>query len=152
MKLKSKDCFIFKVRFYATAYHVKKFLEGSHESHLKHIKAAELYHDFFWKFIEKVNGKTKTYYLKLYTSFTDCAIEEINESHNIKVINSPEGCRTFIIPKENNEELFQWCKENAPNITILTRVCPWWLNREVTTWHRDNFKLSDELKEMLKNL
>jgi hypothetical protein len=150
--MKSKDFYIFTVRFYASKYHVKKFLNGNTNSHMKHIEAANIYNEFFWKFIEKINGKRINDYIKLYSTYREAATEEINEYNDIKVIESGDGYRTFIIPKENNEQLFEWCKENAPNFKLLTRTSPLWLEKDHTTFYRNSFKHSPEFIEKLKDL
>ena len=145
------DYYIIDVRSYTSPYYLKKFEKGEHIGVVKQYESAKAYNKFFWDFIEKVNGKTPADYYKLYTSATECAIEEIHETHNIRIFNK-EARYQYIIPKLNNEELFEWIKDNAPKYKILSRTCSFWYETKPTTWKREHFKHSDKYLEMIKDI
>lgn len=139
----SKDFYIVKIRYYTSDYLLKKFHQST-VSRKKHAEEGKNHLDFFWLFIEKVTGKNHSYFNDLYfLNSRECAIEYIHESHGVYIIQN-EVWYTYLIPKENNSELFFWMKINIKNkYTTPTRTHNWWVNREPQTWKREIFKMEE---------
>lgn len=111
-KLKCKDYFIFKLRYYAD----KKILDKWHTtfSHVpkQHMERARLSNDFFWNLIEKITGKNKNEWYSTYMFDTnDCALEAMEETHGIYRWLLTEGYYTYFVPKQHTE-IIEWVKLN----------------------------------------
>jgi len=113
--MNSKDYNIIKLRYYASDYYLKKFHKGDIVGIKKHYEAAGKHLDFFWKFVEYLNGKTiKDYNEEYGFNSVGCAVEEINETHGIIRLNN-EKWYTYLIPKDK-VEIYEWIKNNINDI------------------------------------
>lgn len=148
-RLKCNDHFIIKLRYYASEYYLKLFHDGNPIGRQKHSEAARDYHIFFWNFITRVTEKEEMYFHKHYFMHaTECAIEEIFETHGI-YISQCEGHYTYFIPKRHIE-IIKWVKDNV-NIpcTPLKKTRVGIIKTTPDTWRREEYKTEEELFKKL---
>lgn len=130
--MKCSDYFIVKLRYYADESVLKAFYKTpGHESlplPKQHWERAQEYTKFYWKFIEKVTGKSSEFWYKQYMfNSRECVEDEINESHGI-IVQGGEGWSTFFIPIRY-EDIFEWVKNNTTvPIKIIKKTNMFFIN------------------------
>ena len=153
-QIQCKDYHIVKVRYYASPYYLKQFHEGKIKGVKKHSEAASKHSEFYWSFIEKATGKSDDYFYKEFCfGARECATEEINETHGM-IILFGEGWVTYLIPKDKNQDLFNWMiseleSRKIPN-KIVTRIFLGWGDYSPTTWMRERYKTTEKYAKLFK--
>jgi len=110
-KFNSKDYCIFKIRYYASDYLLKKWREGAAQPK-QHYYRAEQLTKFKWELIKKITGRTHNYYWKLYmVETTECVFDELVEFHNVLTLDN-EKYFLLLIPVKK-KKLIEWVKENV---------------------------------------
>jgi hypothetical protein len=151
-RLKCNEHFIIKLRYYASEHFLKLMHSDGASSAIgrqKHMEATRDYHTFFWNFITRVTEKPDMYFHKHYFMHaTECAIEEIYETHGI-YISQREGHYYYFIPKKHTE-IIQWVKDNV-NIpcTPLKKTTVGIIKLVPDTWRREEYKTEEELFKKL---
>lgn len=149
-RIKCKNYFIIKLRYYASPYYMKKFRNGDPIANKKHYEASVNFNEFSRKFIEIVSERPYNYYEREYfLNSKECAYEDIHESHGI-IFDQAKAYYVLMIPKEYTD-IINWVKNNV-NIPfkIVKKTELGFCDFRPTTWKREEYKTTDEIKEMLK--
>lgn len=149
-RIKCKNYFIIKLRYYASPYFMKKFHKGDAIANKKHYEAAVNYNNFIRKFIEIVSERPFSYYEKeFFLNSKECAYEDIHESHGI-IIEQIKGYYILMIPKEHSD-IINWVKINVDiPFKILQKCEIGFGDYRPTTWKREEYRTSEELKKIIK--
>jgi hypothetical protein len=149
----NKKYFIIKLRQYASEYHLERWLKfNDNKGHLKHIEACKKHQVFFEKLYEHLTGnKYNDLFYEYGFSIKDCASEIIESDYGI-LLPRGEGWQKYLIPKDN-QELIDWFMDNKGDIPfkILKKTNIWLKQHEPSTYWRDTFRLSEEMKHKLLN-
>lgn len=145
----SKNYFKVKIRYYAD----KKLLDRSRGGNLpaQHRERAALYNDFFWKFVEKVTGKTNLEFHDIYMfGATECAHEEMEQTHGIVIKLFEDGYYTYYIPN-NHLEIIEWVKLNVKSpYKVLKRAHTLSYHSSTVNYHRsDSKERTERFKQMI---
>ena len=138
-----KDYFIIKLRNYADASLLKKWEKERDVNEFaplpkQHYERARLHNEFFWKFIERITGKTDNEWFSKYMfEPSECAQEEVHETHDI-MISKGEGWITYLIPIKY-PELIEWVKANVnvPSKTLKKFNLGFWRYRNISKSQRE---------------
>lgn len=110
------------VRQFPSDYVLNKF----HQHESKYIEAvteySKRYHNFYKEVVEKVTGKSYTFFQREYMIDPKmCSKEEIREVSGIKICESGNKL-DYCIPIENSDEIFNWILEAANKYGLKTKV------------------------------
>jgi hypothetical protein len=109
-RIRCKDYFIIKIRYYADEKLLSKCRDNMPLPQEHHDRAKE-WNEFFWKFVERVTKTTQKEWRHKYLFDTrECAIEEIFELHGI-FLQDNEGWENILVPISNTE-IIEWIREN----------------------------------------
>lgn len=125
-KIKCKDYFIIKIRYYADDRLLKK--HSGEQLPKQHYDRAKLYVDCKIKFIEKVlKIEYKELVLKYFLYSFDCAFEQMEEEYGIIFLDG-EGWATFMVPKKHIK-IIKWLKNNILlPYKVISKTNISWLN------------------------
>ena len=142
MEIKSNDFYIIKIRTITSKYYFEKYLKHESVGLQKQYEVFDKYHKFFWSFSEYLNGKTRDYYFSNFPySPRECAEEEIYESHGIMIYEGGYH-KEYLIPKLNNEHIFNWVSKNLPLKFKVKKRTRYFLNKYWSnTTFRDRYQL-----------
>lgn len=150
MKQRSSQYFIIKLRYYASPHYLKLWHEKNSAIGLKkHHEAAVTHNDFFWKFVERVTGKTHRDFVIEYGMFaSECATEELEADHKLVLLKG-EGWFNYLIPKENTE-LIDWFLEHSKHIyrKIVNRIKIVFAFHQPTTWKREEYQQDEAHRKL----
>jgi len=118
--MKSDDYHIIKIQFYASKYLLKKWHKANETENVASPKQHRDYADgivkFFWEFFEKVTGiSQRDWSHKYFICTKECALEYLQEEHGIFILLFSSGVYTYLIPKKDNDDLYDWCIANITN-------------------------------------
>jgi hypothetical protein len=139
---------IFKIRYFASDYLLKKWHNGGKQPK-QHWERAKQITEFKWKFVEKVTGISQTEWLYNYQSHTiECAMDYVMENNDIHVLLNNSKFIYILIPKED-EELYQWMVNTIENPYELIRRMQFdYFSDMDIKWRREwSKKLTEELYE-----
>lgn len=152
--MKSDDYHIIKIQFYASKYLLNKWHE---ESETKNVASPKQHRDradgivkFFWEFFEKVTGiSQRDWSHKYFICTKECALEYLQEEHDIYILMFTSGVYTYLIPKKDNDDLYKWCIANITNpfeIGKRSHMPNYGTNYDRRSW-RDSSMTYDEFIE-----
>jgi hypothetical protein len=150
----SKTHIFIKVRKYPSDYIIEKFHKREPKALKKFNEIVRIYLDFYSKFVEYATGKSYQKHFQLeYFNSIECSKEEIHELTGIKIAES-ESHDIFCIPKNSETKRFcNWITDNAPEelkIKELKKTRGTYMDHGPSTYFRDNFKMPEETKKILK--
>lgn len=153
--IKCSDFFIIKIYLIPSEYCLKKFLKGDDKAHLKMIKCAQDYLDFFWKFFHHVTGITREeFQIEYFSAAYESAMEELNEKKGIFIATNSPHYKYHIPIKDVNT--IEWVKQNVQKLPhkILKKTYITYLDyllKNPTTVRREMSKTPADIKEKLMN-